>query len=151
MRFQQIKELLHYLEQVHHQIGLCYGRLTSQVDSERSRMLLVYLQGREDAASAHLHEYAAQLGEAVRETWLNQSFSEDMLPAITRFELPASAQTQDIVTQVCRWEEQLVGELGHLARECPTPATTTLLENLAGLEQTRLTRLVHGVHRLDDM
>ena len=74
-----------------------------------------------------------------------------MLPAITRFELPASVQTQDIVTQVCRWEEQLVGELSHLARECPTPATTTLLENLAGLEQTRLTRLVHGVHRLDDM
>lgn len=34
MRFQQIKELLHYLEQVHHQLGLCYGRLTSQVDSE---------------------------------------------------------------------------------------------------------------------
>ena len=85
MRFQQIKELLHYLEQVHHQLGLCYGRLTSQVGSERSRMLLVHLQGREDAATAHLHEYASQLGEAVRETWLNQSFSEDMLPAITRF------------------------------------------------------------------
>lgn len=44
-----------------------------------------------------------------------------------------------------------MGELSHLARECPTPATTALLENLARLEQTRLTRLVHGVHRLDDM
>ena len=62
MRFQQIKELLHYLEQVHYQLGLCYGRMASQVDSERSRMLLVYLQGREDAASAHLHEYASSAG-----------------------------------------------------------------------------------------
>ncbi|WP_434470957.1 hypothetical protein [Aeromonas veronii] len=151
MRFQQIKELLHYLEQVHHQLGLCYRRLSNQVDSERSRMLLVYLQGREDAASAHLHEYAVQLGEAVRETWLEHGFSEDMLPAITGCELPASAQTGEILALVCRWEEQLVGELGHLARECPTPATATMLDNLAALEQTRLHRLVHGVHRLDDM
>lgn len=151
MRFQQIKQLLHYLEQVHHQLGLCYGRLAAQVDSERSRMLLVYLQGREDAACAHLHEYGSQLSEAVRETWLEQGFSEDMLPGIRQFELPASAQTQDIVTRVCSWEEQLVGELSHLARECPTPGTAALLDSLARLEQTRLTRLVHGVHRLDDL
>ncbi len=94
MRFQQIKELLHYLEQVHHQLGLCYRRLGNQVDSERCRMLLVYLQGREDAASVHLQEYASQLGGTVRETWLDQSFSEDMLPAIMCCELPASARNR---------------------------------------------------------
>ncbi|MFB2862430.1 hypothetical protein [Aeromonas sp. MdU4] len=151
MRFQQIKELLHYLELVHHQLGLCYRRLGDQVDSERCRMLLVYLQGREDAASAHLQEYASQLGESVRETWLDQCFSEDMLPDIARCELSASARTEEIVALVCRWEEQLIGELGHLARECPTPATAALLDNLARLEQTRLTQLVHGAHRLDDL
>uniref|UniRef100_UPI003BA02862 hypothetical protein n=1 Tax=Aeromonas jandaei TaxID=650 RepID=UPI003BA02862 len=151
MRFQQIKELLHYLEQVHHQLGLCYRRLANQVDSERCRMLLVYLQGREDAASVHLQDYASQLGGPLRETWLDQSFSEDMLPAIMRCELPASAKTEDIVALVCRWEEQLIGELGHLARECPTRSTAELLDNLARLEQTRLTRLVHGAHQLDDL
>lgn len=40
MRFQQIKDLLLYLEQVHHQLGLGYGRLMAQVDGERSRLLL---------------------------------------------------------------------------------------------------------------
>jgi hypothetical protein len=50
------------------------------------------------------------------------------------------AQTQDIVQQVCRQEEKLIGELGHLARECPTQETSALSSH----EQTRLTRLVHG-------
>jgi hypothetical protein len=34
------------------------------VDAERSRMLLAYLQGREDAAAAHLHDYREQMGSA---------------------------------------------------------------------------------------
>ena len=154
MRFQQIKDLLSYLEQVHHQLGLCYGRLMAEVDGERSRMLLAYLQGREDEASAHLHDYQGQLSQGVKETWLERGFSEDLLPEILRLALPATAQTQDIVQQVCRQEEKLIGELSHLARECPTDETAallTLLTSLASLEQTRLTRLVHGVHRLDDI
>ena len=151
MRFQQIKDLLSYLEQVHHQLGLCYGRLMAEVDGERSRMLLAHLQGREDEASAHLHDYQGQLSQGVKETWLERGFSEDLLPEIQRLALPATAQTQDIVQQVCRQEEKLIGELSHLARECPTDETAALLISLASLEQTRLTRLVHGVHRLDDI
>lgn len=150
MRFQQIKELLHYLEQVHHQLGLCYRRLGNQVDSERCRMLLVYLQagGCSERPSAGVRQPAGRLGAG---DLLDQRFSEDMLPAIMRCELPASARTEDIVALVCRWEEQLIGELGHLARECPTRSTAELLDNLARLEQTRLTRLVHGAHQLDDL
>ena len=151
MRFQQIKDLLLYLELVHHQLGLCYGRLMAEVDGERSRMLLAYLQEREEAARAHLHDYLGQLGGGIRETWLERGFSEDLLPEIQRLSLPATAQTQDIVQQVCRQEEKLIGELGHLARECPTEETAALLSALSSLEQTRLTRLVHGVHRLDDI
>ncbi len=52
---------------------------------------------------------------------------------------------------VCRQEEKLIGELSHLARECPTEETVRLLGGLAEQEQTRLTRLVHGAHRLDDL
>ena len=84
MRFQQIKDLLSYLEQVHHQLGLCYGRLMAEVDGERSRMLLAYLRGREDEASAHLHDYQGQLSQGVKETWLERGFSEDLLPEIQR-------------------------------------------------------------------
>ncbi len=54
------------------------------------------------------------------------------------------AQTQDIVQQVCRQEEKLIGELGHLARERPAQETVALLSALSSHEQTRLTRLVHG-------
>ena len=50
-----------------------------------------------------------------------------------------------------REEEKLIGELSHLARECPTEETVRLLGGLAMQEQTRLTRLVHGAHRLDDL
>lgn len=70
MRFQQIKDLMLYLEQLHQQQGRSYGRLIPQVDGERSRMLLAYLQGREDAAAAHLHDYREQMGSGVKETWL---------------------------------------------------------------------------------
>ena len=151
MRFQQIKELLHYLEQVHHQLGLCYRRLANQVDSERCRMLLVYLQGREDAAAAHLHDYREQMGSAVKETWLDQGFGEDLLAEGDRLALPATTQPAEIVALVSRQEERLIGELERLARECPTPDTAALLKALASMAQSRLTRLVHGAHRLDDL
>jgi len=145
MRFQQIKDLLLYLEQVHHQLGLGYGRLMTQVDGERSRLLLAYLQQREEAAKSQLDDYLSELGEGVKETWLERGFSEDLLPGIRRLSLPATAQTQDIV------QEKLIGELSHLARECPTEETVRLLGGLAEQEQTRLTRLVHGAHRLNDL
>ena len=151
MRFQQIKDLMLYLEELHHRQGHIYGRQIPRVDAERSRMLLAYLQGREDAAAAHLHDYREQMGSAVKETWLERGFSEDLLPGIRRLSLPATAQTQDIVQLVCRQEEKLIGELSHLARECSTEETVRLLGGLAEQEQTRLTRLVHGAHRLNDL
>lgn len=46
---------------------------------------------------------------------------------------------------------RLIGELERLARECPTPDTAALLKALASMAQSRLTRLVHGAHRLDDL
>ena len=151
MRFQQIKDLMLYLEQLHQQQGRSYGRLIPQVDGERSRMLLAYLQGREDAAAAHLHDYREQMGSGVKETWLDQGFGVDLLADCQRLALPAGAQPDEIVTLVSRQEEKLVGELERLARECPTPDTAALLTSLASMAQSRLTRLVHGAHRLDDL
>ncbi|AJE37733.1 hypothetical protein V469_18505 [Aeromonas hydrophila J-1] len=104
-----------------------------------------------EAAKSQLDDYLSELGEGVKETWLERGFSEDLLPGIRRLSLPATAQTQDIVQLVCRQEEKLIGELSHLARECPTEETVRLLGGLAEQEQTRLTRLVHGAHRLDDL
>ena len=118
MRFQQIKDLMLYLEELYHRQGHIYGRQIPRVDAERSRMLLAYLQGREDAAAAHLHDYREQMGSGVK---------------------------------VSRQEERLIGELERLARECPTPDTAALLKALASMAQSRLTRLVHGAHRLDDL
>ncbi|MGU5713891.1 hypothetical protein [Aeromonas taiwanensis] len=151
MRFQQIKDLMLYLEQLHHQQGLGYGRQISRVDGERSRMLLAYLQGREDAAAAHLHEYREQMGKAVRETWLDQGFGEDLLAECQRLVLEAGTRPEEIVALASRQEEKLIGELSRLARECPTSGTVALLKALASMAQSRLTRLVHGVHRLDDI
>ena len=151
MRFQQIKDLMLYLEELHHRQGHIYGRQIPRVDAERSRMLLAYLQGREDAAAAHLHDYREQMGSGVKETWLDQGFGVDLLADCQRLALPAGAQPDEIVTLVSRQEEKLVGELGRLARECPTPDTAALLASLASMAQSRLTRLVHGAHRLDDL
>lgn len=151
MRFQQIKDLMLYLEELHHRQGHIYGRQIPRVDAERSRMLLAYLQGREDAAAAHLHDYREQMGSAVKETWLDQGFGEDLLAEGDRLALPATTQPAEIVAQVSRQEERLIGELERLARECPTPDTAALLKTLASMAQSRLTRLVHGAHRLDDL
>ena len=151
MRFQQIKDLMLYLEQLHHQQGLGYGRQISRVDGERSRMLLAYLQGREDAAAAHLHDYREQMGKAVRETWLDQGFGEDLLAECERLALAAGTQPEEIVALVSQQEERLIAELERLARECPTPDTGALLKALASMARSRLTRLVHGAHRLDDI
>ncbi len=151
MRFQQIKDLMLYLEELHHRQGHIYGRQIPRVDAERSRMLLAYLQGREDAAAAHLHDYREQMGSAVKETWLDQGFGEDLLAEGDRLALPATTQPAEIVALVSRQEERLIGELERLARECPTPDTAALLKSLASMAQSRLTRLVHGAHRLDDL
>ena len=151
MRFQQIKDLMLYLEELHHRQGHIYGRQIPRVDAERSRMLLAYLQGREDATAAHLHDYREQMGSAVKETWLDQGFGEDLLAEGDRLALPATTQPAEIVALVSRQEERLIGELERLARECPTPDTAALLEALASMAQSRLTRLVHGAHRLDDL
>ncbi|MDX7692171.1 hypothetical protein SJU67_10415 [Aeromonas caviae] len=151
MRFQQIKDLMLYLEELHHRQGHIYGRQIPRVDAERSRMLLAYLQGREDAAAAHLHDYREQMGSAVKETWLDQGFGEDLLAEGDRLALPATTQPAEIVALVSRQEERLIGELERLARECPTPDTAALLKALSSMAQSRLTRLVHGAHRLDDL
>lgn len=151
MSSKQIKDLLRYLGEVHHRLALAYGRLSREVDAERSRMLLVYLRGREDAAAVHLEEYAEQLGEAQALTWFELGFDEELLPLIAELTLPAGAQGDEIVALACDLEGRLVAELDRLARECPTEATAALLRNLSGLEQARLTRLVHGAHRLDDL
>ena len=133
MRFQQIKDLMLYLEQLHQQQGRSYGRLIPQVDGERSWMLLAYLQGREDAAAAHLHDYREQMGSGVKETWLDQGFGVDLLADCQRLALPAGAQPEEIVTLVSRQEEKLVGELERLARECPTPDTAALRNRVSEL------------------
>lgn len=151
MRFQQIKDLLLYIEQVHQMLSRLYGRLERQADAERSRLLLAYLRGREDAATGQLHEYASQLGESVAETWLEQGISHDMLATINSTTLPADMDGEAIIALVTGFEQQLTEELSRMARECPTDGTAALLDALATLEQQRLTRFVHGVHRFDDM
>jgi hypothetical protein len=151
MRFQQIKDLLRYLEQVHQMLSRLYGRLEREANAERSRLLLAYLRGREDAAMGHLADYEQQVGSAVADTWLELGFAEDLIAGINRCELSSAMTTDEIVATATAFEEKLVSELSRLARECPTDNTTRVLDALATLEQQRLTRLVHGAHRLDDV
>ncbi|KUE78122.1 hypothetical protein [Aeromonas schubertii] len=151
MRFQQIKDLLHYLEQVHQMLSRLYGRLERQADAERSRLLLAYLRGREESALVHLQEYRRQMSEGVSDTWLELGFADDLIPLINQSELPATMTTDHIVSLADGIESRLVSELSRLARECPTEGTASLLDTLAALEQQRRHRLIHGAHRLDDI
>ncbi|ENY73891.1 hypothetical protein [Aeromonas diversa] len=151
MRFQQIKDLLHYLEQVHQMLSRLYARLERQADAERSRLLLAYLRGREESALVHLQEYQRQMREGIADTWLELGFADDLIPLINQSELPATMTTDHIVSLADGIESRLVSELSRLARECPTETTASLLDTLAALEQQRRNRLVHGAHRLDDI
>ena len=84
-------------------------------------MLLAYLQGREDAAAAHLHDYREQMGSAVKETWLDQGFGEDLLAEGIVWRCPPATQPAEIVALVSRQEERLIGELERLAGSAPRP------------------------------
>jgi hypothetical protein len=86
----------------------------------------------------------------VKETWLDQGFGEDLLAGGSSGAArhnPARGDSGPGVTP----GGELIGELERLARECPTPDTAALLKALASMAQSRLTRLVHGAHRLDDL
>ena len=146
MQFQQIKDLMLYLEQLHH-CRFSYGRQIPRVDGERSRMLLAYLQGREDVV-AHLHDHREQMGKAVRRPgWIRDSARICWRSASAAGAGGPALQPGGDSGPGCAQQRRGSSPSWSACRECPTPDTRGTAEGPGTrMARSRLTRLVHGAH-----
>ena len=69
MRFQQLSELLSYVATCRHEMANLYGRLLTDADSSRVKMMLVYFRQHQNSVAEQLENYIDEAPKKVLDTW----------------------------------------------------------------------------------
>lgn len=151
MRYQQLKDILIHLDEMHIALGRLYQRWLHAADAERSRLLLAFMQKREEQASEQIARCLQETDPSLLHSWLDFQVDEGFAAQLQRCSLPAYMTVEQILEQGTRLDNAVIAELEAIRRHMQTPHLERWLDALLVAEQNRLHHLVHNAHRLDDL
>jgi len=74
MHFKSIREFLGYIEECHIALIELYKRLSVESNDDKVRLLLYFLENKEQLSYQYIHDYVQQAPPYILETWVDNIF-----------------------------------------------------------------------------
>lgn len=150
MRFDQTGEVLHYVERFHAELAESYKALGRSVADRRCRMLLDYMQGREEEAAEAMHDFARRSVDPSLKEW--DPFTIDDTAIRTRIKggLHAGVSSDELLglgLEVAAWLE---GLFIRLEAKSGTDEQKALFANMRARAEREKQKLARNANMLLD-
>ncbi|AKJ64558.1 hypothetical protein [Kiritimatiella glycovorans] len=150
MGFEQIRELLDQARDFHRRAAEYYRKLDHET-SPRARMLLDYLEHREQKLEQALREFEANAPEDVLETWQQFPPEHRFRELLAQAEFTPPAGIDDITRRAENLSRALIDFYSDMASNAPGAQTRELFERLRESEEAALHRMVKNTQMLEDL
>ncbi|GGI70568.1 hypothetical protein GCM10007978_05650 [Shewanella hanedai] len=151
MRFQQLSELLSYVATCRHEMANLYGRLLTDADSSRVKMMLVYFRQHQNSVAEQLENYIDEAPKKVLDTWYKGITFEDFIRRCNDITLTANMSVEDILETHLDLDNRLIDLLQKTAEHSSSNEIAGALNDLVRVEKIQQQRLVHSSIRMDDL
>ncbi|WP_299797556.1 hypothetical protein [uncultured Shewanella sp.] len=151
MRFQQLSELLGYVATCRVEMAQLYGRLQSEADSSRVKMMLEYFQHHQKGVAEKLENYIDEAPKRVLDTWYKDITFEDFIKRCHETVLTANMSEEDVLELHLDLDNRLIDLLNKTAEKSSSSEISGALNDLVRVEKIQQQRLVHSSIRMDDM
>ncbi|WOT04616.1 hypothetical protein [Shewanella youngdeokensis] len=151
MRIQQLNELLKYVATCRRDMAKLYGRLHTQADSSRVKLMLEYYQQHETHTAEKLEHYVDEAPKKILETWYKDIVFEDFSSRCQQLTMSANMTEDDILELHLKLDNMLINLLEKTALSTVCAETSGALNDLVRVEKIQQQRLVHSSIRMDDL
>ncbi|MEH6454399.1 MAG: hypothetical protein V7782_15320 [Psychromonas sp.] len=149
MSYKPIKEFLSYIEECHVALAQLYQRLSLEANDENVKLLLDFMQNKEQLSYLHLHQYSQQAPASLLNTWLDNVFDQSFPMRCAQMKLQAELALEDVVTLAMRLDTQIIELMQTAAFNAPTIEAEIALENLTNQEEETLHEVMMASHEFE--
>lgn len=138
MRFESIRDILGYIEECHIALVELYKRLSLESNDDKVRLLLYFLENKEQLSYQYIHDYVQQAPLPVLETWVDNMFDKSFPLRCQQLQLQADISIDDVIGLAMTFDSQLIELLQDSAYKSPTLEGQEALQNITSQEQQTL-------------
>ncbi|CAL1241656.1 hypothetical protein [Candidatus Methylocalor cossyra] len=149
--FEQVKDVLDYGIELHHQLRALYDNLSQHSDQKRVQLVLDYLSRHERnrAAALSRFEQASQRGSL--EVWLQFAPTREIEQRLADCAIRPDMTVEDVIRTALAFDDALIAIYREAAREADDTHARALFENLAEMEEQEKRRFIRDVGWLEDV
>lgn len=151
MRFQTLRDAIHFARELHEEIGDRYANLRNQTAQERTRMLLDYLTRHERHLEQVLGRYERDTSRTILDAWYQYAPNHTAEEITASIELFAEMGVDEILGQALRLDDYFIEIYREMASAAPNVHVREVCQNLLDMEQNEKMRSVRGALRLQDI
>ena len=138
MRFESIRDILGYIEECHIALVELYKRLSLESNDDKVRLLLYFLENKEQLSYQYIHDYVQQAPLPILETWVDNIFDKSFPLRCQQLQLQADISIDDVIGLAMTFDSQLIELLQDSAYKSPTLEGQKALQNITSQEQQTL-------------
>ncbi|HBA35547.1 MAG TPA: hypothetical protein DCZ12_15590 [Gammaproteobacteria bacterium] len=151
VRFQQVKDVIHYTSQLHEKLAAYYQCLSDQSDQQRMKMLLNYLSRHEKHLSDVFERYSSDVETSVRETWLQFVPSEKLVEALECGPIDTDMSVDDVIEQVIAYDDALIDLYNEVINETSAPDVKEVFQNVLAMESHIMRQTVRNALMMNEI
>lgn len=133
--FKQTRDVLHLIQEVHHELSELYEELSHQADRIRVRMLLDHMSRHQAGLERCLKVYERLVPAAVLDMWFQYVPDEATVTAVADVHFEPAMSADEITEEALRLDETLVELYRELAANAGSAQVRDVFENLLELER----------------
>ena len=152
MQIETLRDVLHWTQRFHRELGNCMHHCSEHNESERARLLLDYLTDHENTLVTILDGFEETANEAALNTWCIEYIHKHPILLHEKCELPFSTMNaSEIIAEVCNLHEQVTDLYKYLHSRAESASARELLAQLSELELHEAMSAAQAANRLQDL
>jgi len=151
MRFKSIRDFLGYIEECHIALVELYKRLSLESNNDKVRLLLYFLENKEQLSYQYIHDYVQQAPLPILETWVDNIFDQSFPLRCQQLQLQADISLDDVIGLAMTFDSQLIELLQDSAHQSPTIAGQEALQNITIQEEQTLHQVIMARNEFEFM
>ncbi len=151
MRYQQLKDILIHLDEMHIALGRLYQRWLPAAEDEYPRLLLGFMHKQEEQASERLARCLQDTDPSLLHSWLDVQVDSSFADKLQGCRSPSHMTVEQILERATLMDNAIIGELEAIRGHLPTPHLEKWLDGLLVAEHNHTHHLLHNAHRLEEI
>lgn len=151
LRYEQGKDVIHYVRQLHGQLAECYATHRDEAPQERMKMLLDYLSRHERQLEATLASYEKDAAVRIRNTWFQYVPSDTVERTLQNFEIRADGDIDEVISRVLEFDNAILNLYREVISETDQPEVKAVFQNLLDMESGDSQMAVFNLGMLQDI